>query len=252
MVLSTPDIIHGLLVLLIGLTAGFLDSTVGSGGSVSIPFLIFTGLPPQVAIATDRLGTAGETAGALLKFKNSKKILWRYVIPFTVIALVGSTIGANILLHIDTKILQRIVAIVVLVLLPISYFKKNIGVKHVQVSSLRKGFGFVVYFLLMIFNGFSGMGAGSVSFYNSVFLLGFTFIESNATNLIPWFLLSLSSLYIFIRGGIVDWKSGIFLVIGMTIGGYIGAHTALKKGESWIKKFFVIVVIASCIKLLFF
>lgn len=60
-----PDILP---LLLIGLITGFLDSTVGAGGLFSLPALIFLGFPPQIAIATDRLGSLGQTIVGILKF----------------------------------------------------------------------------------------------------------------------------------------------------------------------------------------
>lgn len=104
----------------------------------------------------------------------------------------------------------------------------------------------------MIWNGFFGTGAGPFSFYNSLFFFGFTIIEANATGIIPWFALSLSSLIIFARNGIIDYRNGIVLFVGMAVGGYLGAHTAIKKGDLWIKRLFILVVIISSIKLLFF
>lgn len=246
------ELVTRLLVLLIGIATGFLDSTVGSGGSISIPGLIFVGLPPQVAIATDRLGTVGQTAAAMVKFWKSGKILWKYVPIFIVLSLIGTYIGANILLSIDPKILQKLVGALLLILLPLTFLKRDIGIKPGITSSFKKGVGFLIYSFLMVFNGFLGMGAGGISYYNSLFFFGFTFIQANATNIIPWFLLSVFSLVIFTNHGIVDYSKGVFLVVGMIIGGYLGAHTALKKGNLWIKRLFVIVVIASSIRLLFF
>lgn len=104
----------------------------------------------------------------------------------------------------------------------------------------------------MVYNGIFGAGAGPLSTYNFLYFFGFTIVEANATNTIPWLILGLSSLIIFMLNGIVDYKNGVALLIGMTIGGYLGAHVALKKGEAWVKRLFVLVVIISSIRLLFF
>lgn len=245
------EVVTSLFVLLIGIVAGFLDSTVGSGGSVSIPSLIFLGLPPQVAVGTDRLGSVGQTSAAFLKFWNSGKIRWNYVLPFTVISLIGTAIGASILLTIDPKILQKLIGVILLILLPVTFLRKDVGVKRFTVDNLKRSIGFVIFFILNIFNGFLGVGSGGISYYNSLFFFGFTFIEANATNVIPWFLLSVFSLAIYTHGGIVDYKTGIILLLGMTIGGYLGAHIALRKGDIWVKRLFLLVVIASSIRLLF-
>ena len=81
---------------------------------------------------------------------------------------------------------------------------------------------------------------------------GYTIIEANATNNIPWILLAISSFIIFAINGIVDYKIGTILLLGMITGGYIGAHVAIKKGDKWVKTLFAVLVIISGIKLLFF
>ncbi|MBS3168966.1 TSUP family transporter, partial [Candidatus Woesearchaeota archaeon] len=110
-----PEIILLLLVSLIGLVTGFFDSIIGAGGLISVPSLVFLGLPPQIAIATDRLGTIGQTFTALIKFWKAKKIVWRYVPILAVISLAGSLIGANILLNVDQKILESVVGVLILI-----------------------------------------------------------------------------------------------------------------------------------------
>ncbi len=239
-------------VFLIGVATGFLDSTVGAGGSVSIPALIFVGLSPQVAIATDRFGSVGQTLAAISKFWKSGKIRWSYLPLFIAVSLVGTAIGTHILLNIDTKLLQRVIGIVLLLILPLSFLKKEFGTIPAVTSAVKKVVGFIVLFVLYILNGLLGVGTGGVSFYNSAYFFGFTFIEANATGAIPWFLLSIFSLALYAHGGIVDIRAGIVLLIGMTIGGYFGAHVALQKGDKWIKGLLALVVAAACIKLLIF
>lgn len=94
-----------LLIFFTGLATGFFDSVIGAGGLISVPALVFLGLPPQTAIATDRFGTIGQSFTAFLKFWKAKKIVWKYVLILTGISLVASLIGANILVNIDPKIL---------------------------------------------------------------------------------------------------------------------------------------------------
>jgi len=85
-----------------------------------------------------------------------------------------------------------------------------------------------------------------------LFFFRFTIIEANATGIIPWFVLSITSLVLFVSNGLVDYKNGVVLLIGMTIDGYVGAHTALKKGNAWIKQLFSLAVIVSRAQLLLF
>jgi len=246
------DIIILIFVFAIGLATGFLDAVIGSGGLVSIPSLIFIGLPPQVAIATDRLGTIGQHFGSLPKFWKEKKIIWKYVPPFALISIIGTYVGANILLNVDPNILTKLVGIIVLSFLPLVFIKRNLGIKRKETTKTKKTIGHFFYFFVMVYAAFIGGGSGLLIFYTLMIFFGFTVIDSIATSSIPWFLLSIFSLIIFSINGIVDYTIGIVLFISMLLGGYIGAHVAIKKGNKWVKSLFAIVVIISGIKLLFF
>jgi len=159
-----PEIITLLLVLLIGLMTGFFDSVVGAGGLISVPSLIFLGLPPQVAIATDRFGILGQTVAALIRFWKAKKIVWKFVPILTIISIIGSIIGANILLNIDQKILESVVGVLILVLLPLIFLKKDLGITKNEMSKNKKIIGLVVYFIIMTFGAFFGQGTGPMIF----------------------------------------------------------------------------------------
>jgi len=166
--------------------------------------------------------------------------------------LAGSLIGANILLNVDQKILESVVGVLILILLPLIFLKKDLGVKQAKPSRSKNIVGLLIYFAIMIFAGFFGQGTGPMIFYALTFFLGLTMIEVLGTGIIPWFVLSISSVIIFALNGIIDYKIGIVLFITMSIGSYIGAHVAIKKGDLWVKRLFVLFVIISGIKLLFF
>ena len=247
-----PELSTLFLIFITGLATGFFDSVIGAGGLISVPTLVFLGLPPQVAIATDRFGTIGQSFTAFLKFWKAKKIVWKYVFALSIISLAGSLLGANILVNVDPKILQKVVGVLLVILLPLIFLKKNIGLQQIETSKSRKIIGLALYFFIMIFGGLFGQGTGPLIFYTLTYFLGLTMIEVLATGVIPWFVLSLSSLIIFALNGIIDYKIGIVLLIGMAIGGYAGAHFAIQKGDVWIKRLFAAFVIVASIKLLFF
>lgn len=245
-----PEIANLILILLIGFAAGFVDSTGGPGGLITVPSLMLLGLPPQVAIATDRIGVIGQIFAAAFKFWG--KIVWKYVPVLTFISLVGSIVGSNILLNLDPKLLQRIISVLIIGFLPVLFLKSKIGVEHTKVSRLKTGIGLFLYLILEIYAGFFGAGMSPLMFYTLTYFFGFTMIEVLATGVIPVMVLAISSLAIFALNGIVDYKYGIVLLIGMSAGGYLGAHFALKKGNVWLKHLLILFVIISAIKLLFF
>ena len=243
-------IISLILVFLVGILASFIGSMVGGGGLINIPFLIFMGLPPQVAIATNKFGAVGIAIGSLTKYSMEKKVRWEYVVPFSIIGIFCAFIGANILLNINKELLSKSVGFIILFMLPLIFLRKNLGIKRHKPTKVRKIIGYFFYFLAMIWGAFFGGGGGTLVSYIFMMFFGFTIIESSATNKVPWLIMSLLVLIMFAMHGIIDYLYGIVLFFGMLIGGYLGAHTAVKKGDRWVKYLFAIMVVASAIKLL--
>jgi len=246
------EIITLFSVFLTGILASIFGTLVGGGTMLSLPFLMIIGLPPQVAIATERLGGMGQSISSFLKFQKSKKIVWEYVFGLTAISLVSSVIGANILIKTSPVILRNMVGGTILVLLPLFFLKRNLGVQHTTESKKKIIIGSIVYFLIQILATFSGGGTGILAAYILMYCFGLTIIEATATKTVPWFFLSISSLVIFAIKGIIDYKVGIVMLAGMVIGGDIGARIAIEKGNIWLKRLFVLFVFISVVKLLFF
>ncbi|MEK6792730.1 MAG: sulfite exporter TauE/SafE family protein [Nanoarchaeota archaeon] len=246
------EIVLILLVSLIGLVTGFFDSIIGAGGLISVPSLVFLGFPAHIAIATDRFGSIGQALIATLKFWKSKKIVWKYVPVLAVLSLIGSFIGAKILLDISPKILGGVIGVLMIVLLPFIFLKKDLGVVRLKTGWTKKIIGAIIYFAVMIFAGFYGQGTGPMVFYTLTFFFGLTMIESLGTGVVAWLLLCISSVIIFAFNNIIDYKIGLILFVSMSIGSYVGASTAVRKGDLWIKRLFVALVVIMSVKLLFF
>jgi len=238
-------------ILLIGLIAGFVGAIAGGGGLISIPLLLFFGIPPQITLATNKFGGLGLSVGALYKFIKEKKVIWKYAIFLSISGIAGSLIGSQILLTVDTNVLQKAIGGLLIILTPTILIKKSFGIEEQTAPRRRKIIGYVLYFLLSILASFFG-GLGVLLMGIVIFNFGLPIIKANATELVSYSVFSLTSVIIFAFNGIIDYKVGLVLFLGMLIGGYLGAHTAIKKGNVWVKYFFTLVIIASAIKILFF
>lgn len=229
--------------------ASFIGSMAGSGGLISIPFLIILGIPPHTAVATHRVGAVGLQLGALSRFSKSKEIVWKYVGHMCVLALIASQIGSRLLLDTDQSTLKHIIVIVMLVMLPIILMDSNMGLKSIETSWFRKAVGYIVLSLTFIWQAYFGGAAATMTLYAITFFFGTTINSANATSKIPGLLLSLSTLLIFSAHGIVNWTYGITLFFGMLFGGYLGVHTALSKGNALVKWLFAGVALLSAAKM---
>lgn len=237
---------------LIAAIAGFFGATVGGGGLLMIPYLMFLGLPPQVAIASARFGDIGLAVTSSVKFWRANQILWQYVPVLAVLSLVGSLIGANILLSINPDNLQIIAAVILLCLLPFVLFKREVGAVRREVSTFSRTLSSGIYFVIQTFTGFFAAGTGPLVYYTLMAGFGLTIVEAVATQMIPFLLLALSSVTIFAMHGLIDYQTGMILLAGTATGGYIGAHVAILKGARWLKGLFAIVVLVAALRLLFF
>src|ERR1043165_8314056 len=100
---------------MVGILASFIGGlTSGGGGLISTPALIILGLPPQIAIATDRFGSFGYVVSSLYKFFRSKKIVFTYIVPLTIISLIGAPIGVHLVLSLDKDVLTKIIGFLIL------------------------------------------------------------------------------------------------------------------------------------------
>jgi uncharacterized membrane protein YfcA len=134
-------------------------------------------------------------------------------------------------------------------LIPTIFVKKEFGLKKFTVAPWMKVAGVIVYFLLSIMASMFG-GLGVLMITSVVYFFGLSMIEANATDIISYAVLSVVAVVIFLMNGIVNLPLGLALFAGLFIGGYAGAHTAIKKGNQWVKIIFAIVIIASAIKIL--
>jgi uncharacterized protein len=237
------------LVAVVGIVSGFVGAVAGGGGLISIPLLIFLGVPPQITLATNKFGGLGMSAGAIVKFFKEKKIVWKYAIILSIVGILASFIGSRILLSTKGTSLNLLIGLLMLLAVPIMLMKKSFGSRMRQTSNRSKWIGYTLYFAISIVASFFG-GIGSLLIATVVLFVGLPMIEANATDLVGYTIMSISAVIIYAVNGIIDYKIGIILMIGMMLGGYFGAHIAIKKGNTWVKVVFAVVVVASAVKIL--
>ena len=246
-----PDAGSLLAVLGVGVAAGAIGAMVGGGSLLSIPLLIFVGLPPQVAIATDRFAGLGAGATALYRFWRADRIVWRYVPVLTLASLAGSLVGASALLRARPGSLRLVIGVLLVALVPLVFVQRDLGVAQRDVSARRVRAGLALYFLVQVLAGFFGGGTGMLIFYILMSFFGVTITQVAATQTIPFLVLTVSAVFLFASGGIIDYRTGLVLMAGTAIGGYLGAHLALRSGDRWIRRIFAGAVLASAARLLF-
>lgn len=241
-----------LVSLIAGVASGFVGAVTGGAGILAIPVLIFLGLSADRAIATNALATFGMTAAALPQYTNARKVHWRVAAKLTPLAIIGGYIGSKTLTRVNADALTVVVGVLLLLMVLVVLLSSHRGLKAVRSGSDRTAIGYAVYFLVMLYGGFLGAGAGLFAVYAAIFFLGMTYIDAKATISVPSLFLAVTAFIVFVTHNLVSWKFGVPMTVGMYIGGAIGAKTALEKGNAWVRVVFVAVTLASSAKLLFF
>jgi uncharacterized membrane protein YfcA len=246
------DLIHILIIFAVGFIAGSFGTLVGGGGLITIPTLILLGLPPHTAIGTNRLGVIGMAVAGWYQF--GKKGMINYEIGYTVAlpALMGSILGANLVLKINEAILKQVIAVMTILILVFIVSKPKMGIqksKH-EIKKYEYLIGGLLSFFIFIYSGFYGAGTGALLTYVLILLFGQTFLESAATRKIAQLISTVMASIVFAISGVISYPLGAALLTGCFIGSYVGAHFSDRIGNIWLKRLFFVIVLIMAIKLM--
>lgn len=239
-----------LITFCIGMAGSAISATCGAGaGLLTSPYFILLGLPPQTAIGTAKFGGIGLTIGSLGRFKKTEHIRWEFVASFMLVSILAGIAGAQLLLFLNGETVHYIVVYAALLALPFLFLKK-IGIEQFQPTKTQLGIGYVCKFFTESVQAAFGSGLGVLTSIVVMFFFGFTALEANATKRIPGLLKELVTIPAFAIAGIIAYDHGFALMLGSLVGGYAGAHIAVKKGNVFVKIMLAIVVAITAIMIL--
>jgi uncharacterized protein len=240
-----------LLTFIVGIVASFVGAIIGAGGLISIPFLIFLGLPPQYAIATGRFASIGLNIVAIKQFFKHKQVIKRLILPFILIIPLSVVVSTLIVINLSSKFTEN--TIIALLIFSLIFFavKKDVGVVTKKRDKKYEIVGYVILFVVTFFGSFIG-GLGVLQYLVITYFFGLTMIQANATERVAWFVGVIISTIIFAVKGYINYLLGISLFFGFMVGGYLGVKTAIKKGNRWVRMLFLFLIVIYLIKFIFF
>ncbi|MBI1326258.1 MAG: TSUP family transporter [Alphaproteobacteria bacterium] len=241
---------YWVIISIISFFTGIIGAMGGSGALILTPVMMITGMPAQMAIGTLKLSSLGMWTIAALKFKQADKIDKTLALPLCLLAVLGGGIGAAIANNIDEKFIYPVIGAVLLILAPLGLMNRKFGIETIETTSLKRIIGFTLFFLVMIFGGFFGGGAGLLVVYTLVGFMGLTALQAHATDTPAWLLLAIVSSAVFVLNDNIDYRLCAELFTGMTAGGWLGTHLAIKGGDRIVKIFVSLSSILIGVKLL--
>lgn len=240
-----------LIIAVIAFFASFLCVSTGGAGLITTPSLIFLGLSPQQAIATDLLSMLGTTLGGFLRFRQRDLINYKLGILLGVLAIVGCWIGSTALLHIEDEVMRKIKGVFLLVLIVLVLKKREAGLKSDQlIPSWRRKVGYVGFILVGVWGSFFGGGFNVLATYIAVSFYGLTFLQSAGTLTLVNLSIGIASCLIYSYNGCIQWPLGLSALLGKYAGAYMGAGFAEQMGNRWVRVIFASTVFLSAYGLL--
>lgn len=232
-----------ILLSFVGFIAGFIDSIAGGGGLLTIPAFIVAGVPPKVALGTNKFQATLGTSISTVNFIHKGKVSLKIVISGILFALFGSFIGSKVIISLNPDIVGKVIVF----LLPLGVIATLIPRKvtiESQILSKTDIFLKVPLICLIIgfYDGFFGPGTGSFLALSFYVFMKLNLIEATANAKVFNFISNLGALAAFISSGKVVYSLGLPMAICNMAGNYFGSHLVLKKGSKVIKVFLLIVL----------
>jgi uncharacterized membrane protein YfcA len=209
------------------LFAGTVDSIAGGGGLITVPALLSAGLPPDIALATNKGQSVFGSFAAMLAFLRAGRVDKRQALYAFPLALVGSVIGAIILQQIAPDALKPIVIALLIAsaaLVLVNKPARESGSRRPLVAAaLALGIG--------VYDGVFGPGTGTVLIVGFVALCGRTLVDASADAKVVNFASNIGALALFAANGLVVWQVSLAMAVGQLCGGVIGARLVMRGGE---------------------
>lgn len=243
-------------VLLLALAAGFagwVDAVGGGGGLVQLPALLvlMPGASPAQVLATNKLSSVCGTSMAAVTYYRRVRPDLRTALPMAAVALAGSAAGAGLASVVPAEVFRPVV--LVLLVAVAAYILAHPGVgeaQHLRWDGRRHhvaaGFGGLG---IGFYDGMFGPGTGVFLVMLLVVLLGYSFLQASAKARIVNLATNVGALLVFIPQGAPMWRLGLLMGACNVAGGWLGAHTAIRRGSRFVRVVLLVVVAALILRL---
>jgi uncharacterized membrane protein YfcA len=239
-----------LLLALTGLVAGFVDAIAGGGGLLTVPVLLWAGLPPQAVLGTNKFQSSFGTALAAANYARAGFLRWRELrlgIVLTALAAMAGALGVS---HLDASFLRRSIPVLLLAIAGYFWWKPQLGAERRAPCMPTATFAWSFGIALGFYDGFFGPGAGSFWMVACVLLLGLDLGEATGHTKAMNLASNLGSLAVFLAARQVWFDVGAVMIAGQLLGAKLGSGLVIRRGARLVRPLFLTVVLILAARLL--
>ena len=214
------------LLVAASLIAGYVDAIAGGAGLILIPAFLMVGLPPQVALAQEKLVSTIGTVAAIKNFMKSSSIVWRIVPVGIVAALIGAFVGAKVILILPVETINYIILAFLPIGLLATLFKGVLLKKDDEIKKSAIAV-FLTCLIVGFYDGFFGPGTGSI-FIIALFVINkLSLLQASATSKIFNFASNIGAFVAFLIAGKMAFLIGIPMILANLLGNHFGSLHAI-------------------------
>ena len=240
------------LLTLVGLCAGVLNVMAGGGSLLSVPIMLFLGVPGPVANGTNRISIVAQNIVAVRTFLRRGFADFRLSLSLAAAAAPGAILGALLGVRLDGAWFDRVLAVVMLgVLVLMQLPARGRGGERLPLTRRRLLLGHGLMFGAGCWGGFIQIGVGFILMPILHRVMGLDLVRTNMHKVFIALSYNLIALVIFASAVSIHWSFGLALALGNAAGGYFGARFSVAGGEMWIRRVFTLVLLVFIVKLLF-
>jgi hypothetical protein len=241
-----------LAVIGAGFMAGFINTLAGSGSLITLPMLMFLGLPANVANGTNRIAILLQNVVGVGSFRQQKVLNTKMGLWLAIPAVIGSLLGAQIAIELNEEIMENTIAILLIVMFFLILYKPQRWIKgkagHVEAKP--SVFQFIIFFLIGIYGGFIQAGVGIFLLAGLVLSAGVDLVRANAMKLLIVLIYTPFAIAVFFMNGQINWEYGLILAVGNMLGAFVASRFAVNWGAKYVRYILLAVILLSALKLL--
>ena len=234
-----------------GVLAGAVDAIAGGGGLITVPMLLSVGVPPHVALGTNKLQSFFGTAMAAYSYHKHGWLQKQGLVKGLICSFMGAIVGAVLSQCLNNDFLKKIIPILLLLVLVYTIFTPRLGTQEQSAKLSETVFYIVFGSLLGFYDGFLGPGTGSFWVICLVYFLGQSLMRATAYTKVFNLNSNSVALICFAFGNNIDYKIGFCMAVGQIMGAHCGARLAIRRGILIIRPLFIIMVTITLVSLIY-
>lgn len=238
-------------VVAAGLFAGFVNTLAGSGSLLTLPLLMFLGLPANIANGTNRIGVFVQSVVGSWSYKRQRIYNFRETLWMAIPATAGSLAGSLVAIRINERIMELLIGGLLVFMFFVILYKPEQWVREhaLSITARRRWWVSVIFFFIGIYGGFIQAGVGFFLLAALVLGAGVGLTKANALKVVIVAIFTAVALAVFIVSGQVNYFMGIILAVGQGIGALIASRVAVSWGPKVVRIVLLVAVMASALKL---